>query len=65
MFELVLLVIQGSKFGIGILSSGLVAGFELGPRSWEAGWDIYPVEWFQREWQHVKSISCVSVCFEL
>ena len=46
MFELIILLIQGSKLCIGILSSDLVAGFELGPRSSEAGWDIYPVEWF-------------------
>ena len=59
MFELIILLIQGSTFCIGILCSGIVAGFELGPRSSEAGWDIYPVEWFQREWQHVKSIVTV------
>ena len=59
MFELIILLIQGSNFCVGILSSGLVARFELGPRSSEAGWDIYPAEWFQREWQHVKSIVSV------
>ena len=37
MFELVILSIEGSKLCIGILSSGLFAGFELGPRSSEAG----------------------------
>ena len=44
MFELIILLIQGSKFCVGILSSGLVARFELGPRSSEEGWDIY-IQW--------------------
>ena len=62
MFEfliIIILLIQGSKFCVGILSSGLVARFELGPRSSEAGWDIYPVEWCQFH------SNCASVCFEL
>ena len=59
MFELIILLLQGSKFCVGILSSGLVARFELGPRSSEAGWDIYPVERCQFH------SNCASVCFEL
>ena len=33
MFELIILLIEGSTFCIGILCSGIVAGFELGPKS--------------------------------